>query len=57
MEFEFEEHFNITRGEEVFRVFPACFWPRFGSEFPLYALFPVFWKGYKYSLLLYVESI
>ena len=52
-----EEHFDIRHGDTEFGVCPAGFWSRFGSVFPYYAPFPVFWNGNAYPVPLHIGSM
>ena len=52
-----EECFDIEHGDEIFRVFQACFPPCFGTVFPHYAPFLPFWNGNAYHAPFYVGSI
>ena len=52
-----EEHFDMRHKDEEFGVCSADFHSCFGSVFPCYVPFPMFWNSNVHPVLLYVGSM
>ena len=54
---DLKKHFDIRHRDAEFGVFPDNFQSCFGSVFPCYAPFPMFWNSNVYHVPLYVGSM